>query len=294
MRKKTLTILLFTVMITTAACGNAETGKNNSSTEASMQMTAAPTEEAGYERVTAKPSERIENNQTTAAAVTPDITTTQPAATRHQPTTQTPTSKQQQTTQAPTTRQQQTTQALTTKQKTTQTPTTKQQQATQAPTTGQQPITPVPTTKQQTTTQPPTTVSSSNPDAYVDEVIRLINAERTKEGLNPITKSAVLTEAAQVRAKECVQVFSHTRPNGDDCFSIISEMGYSAYSLGENIAAGQQTPQAVMESWMNSSGHRDNILNPDFTEVGIGYYYEPNSTYKYYWTQMFARGLAKK
>jgi len=80
---------------------------------------------------------------------------------------------------------------------------------------------------------------------------------------------------------------SHTRPNGTSCFTVLSELGVGYSASGENIAAGQKTPQAVMESWMNSSGHKANILNPDFTHIGVGY--AEGGNYGTNWVQLFVR-----
>ena len=95
-----------------------------------------------------------------------------------------------------------------------------------------------------------------------------------------------LCAVAQLRAEETVQSFSHTRPNGTSCFTAIQEAGISGRTMGENIAAGQNSPASVMNSWMNSEGHRANILNGDFTSIGIGYV-KSGSGYGHYWVQMF-------
>ena len=120
------------------------------------------------------------------------------------------------------------------------------------------------------------------------EVISLVNQERAKEGLAPFGTFDTLTEAAAIRAPELIQLFSHTRPDGSDCFTALDETGASQgiYTAGENIAAGQSTPEAVMESWMNSTGHRGNILSPDFTHIGVGYV-RSDTGYGCYWVQLF-------
>lgn len=119
-----------------------------------------------------------------------------------------------------------------------------------------------------------------------------MNIERQKEGLQPLTMdNSALSAAAQVRAKEIVEKFSHTRPDESDCFTALEEQeikfGVSCFAVGENIAAGQRTPEAVVTSWMNSPGHRANILDPSFKKLGVGYYYTSNSRYGAYWVQMF-------
>ena len=117
------------------------------------------------------------------------------------------------------------------------------------------------------------------------QVLDLVNAERAKYGLAPLSWDAGnLGAGAAVRAQEISVYFSHTRPDGSSCFTAVRNPGW----LGENIAAGQRSPQEVMNSWMNSSGHRANILNANFTKLGVGYYYNPSSSYGYYWVQMFS------
>ncbi|MCL1918920.1 MAG: CAP domain-containing protein [Peptococcaceae bacterium] len=111
-------------------------------------------------------------------------------------------------------------------------------------------------------------------------VVNLVNAERRKAGLRELTLDSRLKEAAQVRAGEITRIFDHTRPNGQDCFSVLDQMGIRYGAAAENIAAGQQTPEAVVQAWMNSPGHRENILNPAFTKIGVGV----TGTY---WVQLF-------
>lgn len=120
---------------------------------------------------------------------------------------------------------------------------------------------------------------------YVAEVLRLINIERQKEGLSALTTSSSLTDAANKRAIEIKELFSHTRPDGSSCFSVLDEFNVNYRSAGENIAYGQKTPKAVVEAWMNSSGHRANIMSSKFGKVGIGCYVGSNGTL--YWTQLF-------
>ena len=117
--------------------------------------------------------------------------------------------------------------------------------------------------------------------SQVSEVLDLVNAERAKNGLAPLTLDTELTSNANVRAKEIVEVFSHTRPNGESCFTAVT---VDWMSVGENIAMGYPTPEAVMNGWMNSDGHRKNILNGGFTKIGIGVY---SSGGTLYWVQLF-------
>lgn len=120
--------------------------------------------------------------------------------------------------------------------------------------------------------------------SYVKQVVSLVNAERAKYGLPALTMSLELNNAAQIRAREIVQSFSHTRPNGSSFSSVLKENGIAYRSAGENIAWGQRTPEAVVNAWMNSEGHRANILNKNYTAIGIGYYLNGSTPY---WAQLF-------
>ncbi len=132
---------------------------------------------------------------------------------------------------------------------------------------------------------PGTEDSEQSVHAYVKRIVELVNEERAKAGLNPLTLKADVTEAAQVRAVECETSFSHTRPNGTSFVTALKEAGVSYRGAGENIAWGQKTPEQVMEAWMNSSGHRANIMNAKYTSIGVGYY--PNAAGRNYWSQLF-------
>ena len=113
------------------------------------------------------------------------------------------------------------------------------------------------------------------------QVLELVNKERKKQGQAPLEMDKDLLEAAMLRAAECSVSFSHVRPNGKDCFSACEKM------YGENIAYGYNTmseADEVMKAWMNSSGHRQNILGSGYTSIGIGCFYMGGS---YYWTQCF-------
>ena len=119
---------------------------------------------------------------------------------------------------------------------------------------------------------------------FASQVVELVNAERAKYGLSALTVDAKVQQAALVRAKESAQSFSHTRPNGSSFSTALTEAGVSYRRAGENIAYGQRTPQQVMNAWMNSSGHRANILNEDFTTIGVGYTVINGTAY---WAQLF-------
>lgn len=128
------------------------------------------------------------------------------------------------------------------------------------------------------------TTTSSNA-AYTKEVLRLVNVERAKEGLSALTTNTTLEKAAYIRSQEIKESFSHTRPNGTSFSSILKEMSISYQATGENIAYGQRTPEAVVNAWMNSSGHRANIMSSKYNKLGVGCYIDSNNVV--YWTQVF-------
>lgn len=133
---------------------------------------------------------------------------------------------------------------------------------------------------------------SSTAEKQKAEVLKIMNAERKKAGLSALKmNNTTLNAAADVRAKEIAKSFSHTRPNGESCYSIIDAGKYKVeyYMAGENIAAGFTNAKAVMDGWMNSPGHRANILTGEFDTVGIGYYYNESQPYRYYWVQLFVK-----
>lgn len=129
--------------------------------------------------------------------------------------------------------------------------------------------------------------SPSDEHAFIKQVVALVNQERAKEGLSPLTIDTKVQAAAGVRAKECEQLFSHTRPDGSSFSTALKEQNVSYRRSGENIAWGQRSPEEVMKAWMNSSGHRANIMNPNFTTIGVGYYENARGTD--YWCQLFTQ-----
>lgn len=144
---------------------------------------------------------------------------------------------------------------------------------------------PVPDQPQNPDDMTPEKPGGSIQDEYADEVVNIVNQERAKAGLAPLSVDAKAAEAAQVRAQEIKGTFSHTRPNGGSYSSALTEAGASFRGSGENIAYGQNSPEAVMQTWMNSSGHRANILNANYTSIGVGHYKGADGTD--YWTQLF-------
>ena len=126
---------------------------------------------------------------------------------------------------------------------------------------------------------------------YVKEVLRLVNEARAAQGLNALRLDPALRSAAQVRASECVTVFSHTRPDGTSYKTAVAQAGVVSNYLGENAASGQTTPKEAVEGWLDSSGHRANILNQHFTRIGIGLAENTGGYYGgYAWVQLFSNG----
>lgn len=127
--------------------------------------------------------------------------------------------------------------------------------------------------------------------AFEADLLELVN-DRRAEGAtcggeafgptDPLTKDDLLNEAARGHSLDMVErdFFDHTNPDGDSPGDRIDDLGYEWSTWGENIAAGQSTPAAVMQTWMNSPGHCSNIMNPAFDEIGLGYY-------EGHWTQVF-------
>lgn len=120
--------------------------------------------------------------------------------------------------------------------------------------------------------------------SYEKEVIRLVNEIRVQNGLKALTYDWELSRVARYKSQDMKDknYFSHTSPTYGSPFQMMKNFGITYRTAGENIAKGYATPQAVVNGWMNSSGHRANILNASFTHIGVGYVASGN-----YWTQMF-------
>lgn len=171
---------------------------------------------------------------------------------------------------------------------------------TKAPEPTEKPVTPTPTatptekpaTPTPTATPIPTATPTPSPEPEMSveemasEVIRLTNIERVKDGAAPLQYHAGLQRAAMVRAEEITRKFSHTRPDGTTAETVLLDCGVSN-GAGENIAAGQKTPEAVVRAWMNSSGHRATMLNPNAKYIGVGVCKSP-ITGQWLWTQEFS------
>lgn len=163
------------------------------------------------------------------------------------------------------------------------------------------------------------TPSAEQLKEYTDIIVNQVNDVRVSNNLRELQILPVMNQFAQVRAEEIPLHFSHNRPpydaNGNlieaniqlnddgtlkydesgqpvskNCFSVIKEAGFFYNTSAENIAAGNVSPTGTFDNWMNSEKHRDNIMNPEFTHIGIGYFYDPDSELEYYWS-MFLVGV---
>ena len=133
-------------------------------------------------------------------------------------------------------------------------------------------------------------VEQSKPSAKAEAVLSLVNAERAKAGLKALKMSEELRSIANLKSRDMGEkgYFDHNSPTYGSPFQMLQDFGVHYRAAGENIAAGQKTPEEVMQSWMNSSGHRANILNANFDTLGVGIY--NGGQYGIYWTQLFTGG----
>lgn len=131
--------------------------------------------------------------------------------------------------------------------------------------------------------------ADSPEEAFEKEVVRLVNIERSKNGLQPLKENWELSRVARYKSMDMRDkgYFSHTSPTYGSPFDMMKSFGVTYSAAGENIAMGQKTPADVMKGWMNSEGHRKNILSSSYTEIGVGY--AVNSKGSTYWTQMFIK-----
>jgi uncharacterized YkwD family protein len=129
-----------------------------------------------------------------------------------------------------------------------------------------------------------TTQTTSALSAYEQKVVDLTNQERAKNGLSALKIDTTLSKMAHEKSRDMSAngYFSHTSPTYGSPFDMMKKYGITYHYAGENIAMGQQTPEEVVKAWMNSQGHRENILNPNYNYIGVGYVSQGN-----YWTQEF-------
>ena len=130
-------------------------------------------------------------------------------------------------------------------------------------------------------------IPSNHYQSIEQQVVNLVNAERAKAGLKPLKADWELARVARFKSEDMRdnRYFDHNSPIYGTPFQMMKSFGINYRSAGENIAAGQTTAESVMKAWMNSSGHRKNILSPTFTHIGVGY--AKGGSYGHYWTQQF-------
>ena len=128
--------------------------------------------------------------------------------------------------------------------------------------------------------------SASSTD-YEQRVVQLVNAERVKAGLDELYLDSKISDVARLKSKDMADLnyFAHNSPTYGMAGDMLLKFGITWSAWGENIASGQDTPEIVVNEWMNSPSHRENILSPNFTFIGVGYYVDSDGTP--YWTQMF-------
>jgi uncharacterized YkwD family protein/spore coat assembly protein SafA len=147
----------------------------------------------------------------------------------------------------------------------------------------------VPETPTNPPTPGPTVPEEGALSGYEAEVLRLVNIERSKNGLAALQNNADLTRVARTKSQDMIDknYFSHTSPTYGSPFTMMQTFGLKFSAAAENIAYGQKTPQEVVTSWMNSQGHRENILSPSYTHSGVGAAKKSNG--QIYWTHMFIK-----
>lgn len=147
--------------------------------------------------------------------------------------------------------------------------------------------------KQPTNPKTPTTTPTEKPVlsptsfTYEKKVVQLVNIERAKSGLGKLTLNTTLSNSARAKSQDMIdnRYFSHTSPTYGNVGNMLKKFGISYTAYGENIAYGQKTPEQVVKAWMESPGHRANILSPHFSKIGVGYVTSSSGTP--YWTQQF-------
>lgn len=131
------------------------------------------------------------------------------------------------------------------------------------------------------------TIPAISEKNFEGKVVQLVNQKRAQAGLKPLAHNWELSRVARYKSMDMRDqgYFSHTSPTYGSPFTMIKSFGISYRAAGENIAMGQSTPQAVVDAWMKSPGHRANIMSTQFTEIGVGYAFGGSG--RHYWTQMF-------
>lgn len=153
--------------------------------------------------------------------------------------------------------------------------------------TEQQPANQTPEVKQVETKQQTTAATTSSNVSYEERVAQLVNVEREKNGLQPLTFDSSISNVARAKSKDMADnnYFAHQSPTYGSAGDMLRNFGINWSAWGENIASGQDTPEEVVNAWMNSEGHRANILSSNFGKIGVGYVTNGSGTP--YWTQLF-------
>ena len=142
-------------------------------------------------------------------------------------------------------------------------------------------------------TAAPTVILTASDDDYNSGILELVNQYRQQAGLNTLKYSSKLQKSADIRAREIVTLFDHTRPNGASCSTAVTDDGISFSAFGENIfmcsGVSNVTSKLIFDAWMDSPSHRENILREGFTDMCIGIYSVGGSTYA---VQLFGAGLS--
>lgn len=150
--------------------------------------------------------------------------------------------------------------------------------------------TPVPQPTPQPVPQPtPAPTPTYQLNAFELKVVDLVSIERQKAGLKPLAVDLTLSNMAREKARDMAvnKYFSHTSPVYGSPFNMMKKWGITYKAAGENIASGYTTPEAVVNGWMKSPGHKANILSEKYTHIGVGYFYSGDGSYHHYWTQEF-------
>lgn len=134
---------------------------------------------------------------------------------------------------------------------------------------------------------PSSTTASSSVSSYEQKVVELVNVERQKAGLSSLTLDSAISNIARMKSTDMAtnNYFAHQSPTYGSAGEMLTKYGIKWSAWGENIASGQRTPQEVVTAWMNSPGHKANIMSTNFSKIGVGYAVNSNGTP--YWTQMF-------
>jgi len=145
-------------------------------------------------------------------------------------------------------------------------------------------IDPIPEEEDNATSKEDLDKSSNISNVFAEEVLILVNKARANEGLSSLKLNSALNLAAYLHSKDMKEqnYFDHIGKNGSEFYERAQQAGYNGFATGENIAYSINTAESVFDTWMNSSGHRENILKPTHTEMGIG-------EFDSYWTQLFGR-----